>query len=171
MVLRNLRSPGRARASRRQNRSRFAPASLLAVELPMKWLAAGVLGLCLPACGLDRLALVVGDNQGLSDEKPLSYATRDAEQVFSTLSQLGGLDKGSGTLLLDADVDKVRLALQSIRARVKALKAQGRKCQILLYYSGHGSDEALHMQGASLPLSEVREYFAGLEADFKLLVA
>jgi len=137
----------------------------------MKWLAAGVLGLCLPASGLDRLALVIGDNEGLSDEKPLSYATRDAEQVYSTLSQLGGLDKGSGTLLLDADVDKVRLALKSIRERVRALKSQGRKCQILLYYSGHGSDEALHMEGASLPLSEVRDYFAGLEADFKLLIA
>ena len=50
-------------------------------------------------------------------------------------------------------------------------KIQGHKCQILLYYSGHGSDEALHMEGASLPLAEVRDYFAGLEADFKLLVA
>ena len=137
----------------------------------MRWLAAGVLGLCLPAWGLDRLALVVGDNAGLNEEKPLSYATRDAEQVYAALAQLGGLDKGQGTLLLDVGAAQVRLALKSIRERVRALKAQGRKCQILLYFSGHGSDEALHLEGESLPLSEVRDYFAGMEADFKLLIA
>jgi hypothetical protein len=133
--------------------------------------AAFALGLCLPAFGLDRLAIVVGDNTGLPDEKPLSYATRDAEQVFAALAQLGGLDKGAGTLLLDVGPDQVRLALKSMRERIRALKAQGRKSQLLVYYSGHGSDEALHMEGERLPLSEMRGIFAGMEADFKLLVA
>jgi uncharacterized caspase-like protein len=134
-------------------------------------LAAFALASCLPVFGLDRLAIVVGDNTGLSDEKPLSYATRDAEQVFAALAQLGGVDQGSGTLLLDVGPDQVRLALKSMRERIRALKAQGRKSQLLVYYSGHGSDEALHLEGERLPLSEVRGYFAGMEADFKLLIA
>ncbi|HKP94202.1 MAG TPA: caspase family protein [Fibrobacteria bacterium] len=136
-----------------------------------KGLAAGILLLGLPACGLDRLALVVGDNEGLADEKPLSYATRDAEQVYAALVQLGGVDKGAGYLLLEADAAKVKLALGDMRARVQSLKARGRKVQVLIYYSGHGSDQALHVQGESLPLAEVRDYFSGLAADFKLLIA
>jgi hypothetical protein len=133
--------------------------------------AAFAFGLCLPASGLDRLAIVVGDNTGLPDEQPLSYATRDAEQVFAALVQLGGVDKGAGTLLLDVGPDQVRLALKSMRERIRALKAQGRKSQLLVYYSGHGSDEALHLEGERLPLSEMRGIFAGMEADFKLLIA
>src|SRR3954465_8285086 len=120
MVLRALRHRGRARARRRPARRLPARARLLAFEFPMRWLAAGVLGLCLPVCGLDRLALVVGDNAGLPEEKPLSYATRDAEQVYAALPQLGGLDKGQGTLLLNVGAAPVRLALKSIRERVRA---------------------------------------------------
>lgn len=141
----------------------------------MRFLAALILAsglaLCPPASALVRIAIVMGNNTGLPEEKPLSYATRDAEQVYSTLIQLGGADKGQGCLLLDADVGKVRIALRDVGQRLHALKRQGQKVQVLIYFSGHGSDEALHMNGETLPLSDIRAYFKEIEADFKLLIA
>ena len=110
----------------------------------MRLLPALILALCLPAGALVRLAIVVGNNSGLADEKTLSFATRDAEQVYAALLQLGGADKGQGVLLLDADADKVRAALKDVGRRMRAHKAQGQKVQVLIYFSGHGSDEALH---------------------------
>jgi hypothetical protein len=137
----------------------------------MKLLAVLLLGLCLPATALVRIAIVMGNNTGLADEKPLSYATRDAEQVYRTLLQLGGADKGQAYLLVDADVSKVRIALKDVANRLRAFKAQSRQVQVLIYFSGHGSGDALHMNGEKLPLDDIRAYFHEIEADFKLLVA
>lgn len=137
----------------------------------MRLLPAMVLALCLPAGALVRIAIVVGNNAGLADEKALNFATRDAEQVYAALLQLGGADKGQGVLLLDADAGKVRTALKDAGRRLHALKVQGQKVQMLIYFSGHGSDEALHVNGEKVPLEEIRAYFREVEADFKLLIA
>jgi hypothetical protein len=124
-----------------------------------------------PARGLVRMAVVLGNNSGLPEDKPLSYATRDAEQVYATLLQLGGLDKGQGYLLLDPSVAKVRTVFRECRNRVRASRAAGEKIQLLIYFSGHGSDKALHMGGEALPLDEIRTYFRETEADLKVLIA
>jgi hypothetical protein len=137
----------------------------------MKLLPALVLLCSLPCLALVRVAIVIGNNSGLPDEKPLGYATRDAEQVYSALVQLGGADKGQGWLLLDADAGKVKAALKDAGRRVHALKAQGQQVQMLIYFSGHGSDESLHLNGENLPLADIRAWFKGSEADFKLLIA
>jgi hypothetical protein len=137
----------------------------------MRLLLAVVLALCLPARALVRIAIVVGNNAGLADEKTLSFATRDAEQVYAALLQLGGADKGQGVLLLDADAGKVRAALKDVGRRLHTLKTQGQKVQVLIYFSGHGSDAALHVNGEKVPLEEIRAYFKEIEADFKLLIA
>jgi len=51
----------------------------------MKTLPALFLAFCLgaglPCSALVRIAVVMGNNTGLPQEKPLSYATRDAEQT------------------------------------------------------------------------------------------
>ncbi|MDQ3001967.1 MAG: caspase family protein, partial [Fibrobacterota bacterium] len=123
------------------------------------------------ASGLVRMAVVLGNNSGLPEDKTLSFATRDAEQVYATLLQLGGLDKGQGYLLLDPSVAKVRTVFRECRNRVRALQATGEKVQLLIYFSGHGSDRALHMEGEALPLDEIRSYFRETEADLKVLIA
>jgi hypothetical protein len=130
-----------------------------------------LLCLCLPCEALVRMAIVIGNNAGLEEEKPLSYATRDAQQIYTALMQLGGVDQGRGNLLLDPTVDQVRLAFKDAAGRVGAFRAQGEKVQLLIYYSGHGSDLALHMNGEKLPLSDIRSYFRDLAADLKLLIA
>lgn len=124
-----------------------------------------------PAFPLARMAIVMGNNVGLVDEKPLSYATRDAEQVYDALRQLGGMDQGRGSLLLNPSVSQVRAAFREAGSRIGGLRSQGQKVQLLIYYSGHGSDDALHINGDKLPLDEIRAYFKDLAADLKLLIA
>lgn len=118
-----------------------------------------------------RMSIVFGNNAGLEDEKPLLFATRDAEQIHATLLELGGSDKGGSVLLLDPPVSRVMAAFWDARKRVGELRKQGKKVQLLIYYSGHGGDAALHMNGEKLPLESIRDYFRQSEADLKLLVA
>lgn len=125
----------------------------------------------MPAYSMVRMAVFIGNNIGLADDKPLRYATRDAEQVKAALSELGGIDKGRGQLLLDPDAGKVLAVLQATRDAIVALRGQGQQVQLLLYYSGHGSEDALHMNGEKLPMAKVRGYFKDLEANLKILIA
>ncbi|HKP96851.1 MAG TPA: caspase family protein [Fibrobacteria bacterium] len=130
-----------------------------------------VLGTALQADALVRMAIVVGNNSGLANENPLSYAVHDAEKVYATLLQLGGLDQGKGYLLLDPDVARVKDAFREVRARSQSFRGQGRKVQILVYFSGHGSVDALHLNGAKLPMGDIRAFFQDVDADLKLLIA
>ena len=136
----------------------------------MKTLLALLL-LCSQAPALVRMAVVFGNNSGLAGEKPLQYATRDAAQVHATLLQLGGLAGGDGYLLSDMPVDKVLAVLREVSGRIRALRSKGEKVQLLIYYSGHGGEEALHMNGKKLPIADIRKYFLDSQADLKILIA
>ncbi len=127
--------------------------------------------LAAPALSMVRMAVIIGNNTGLEDDKPLQYATRDADQVHSAMIQLGGVDKGCDYLLLEPDVAKVMPIFEDARRRILALRGEGQKVQLLIYYSGHGSEEALHLKGVKLPLSRIKEFFNGMEADLKILIA
>jgi hypothetical protein len=127
--------------------------------------------LCINGFGMVRMAVIIGNNFGLEEDKPLQFATRDAQQVFDVMSQLGGIDAGRGYLLLDPDVSKALTAFDDARRRISGLRAEGQKVQLLIYYSGHGSEEALHMNGEELPLARIRGFFHDMDADLKILIA
>ncbi|MDB5103298.1 MAG: peptidase caspase catalytic subunit p20 [Fibrobacteres bacterium] len=130
-----------------------------------------LLAIWLPGSAMVRMAVVIGNNIGLEDDKPLQFATRDAEQVNAAMEQLGGIDKGRGYLLLDPDVAKVMSTFEDARRTIVSLRNDGQKVQLLIYYSGHGSEEALHLNGEKLALSRIREFFREMEADLKILIA
>ncbi len=124
-----------------------------------------------PSYALIKMALVIGNNTGMDDEKPLQYATRDAKQIYETLGQLGGMDKGKSYLLLDLSVAKVMTALREASNRIQTLHKEKQKVQLLIYFSGHGSEDALHLNGEKLPIAQIREYFTSMDADLKILIA
>jgi Caspase domain len=124
-----------------------------------------------PATALVRMAVIAGNNEGLSSDPLLRYAAKDAENVRNALEQLGGVDKKHSHLLLNADVKTFLSKLQESRRTIHAIKTSGEKVQLLIYYSGHGSQEALHLNGERLPLDRIRSEFKDLGADLKLLIA
>lgn len=138
----------------------------------MPMLALALLLACAsPATAMVRMAIFIGNNTGLENEKPLQYATRDAQQVHAVMLQLGGVDKGREHLLLDPEVRHVMAAFAEVRRKIADLRKENRKVQLLIYYSGHGSGEALHVNGEKLPLAWIREAFGEMDADLKILVA
>jgi hypothetical protein len=124
-----------------------------------------------PAYSLVRMAVIAGNNEGLSSDPMLRFAVNDAENVKNALEQLGGVDKQHSHLLLNVDAAQFLSKLQETRRAILTLKAEGEKVQLLLYYSGHGSQDALHMNGEKLPLDRIRTEFKDLGADLKLLIA
>src|SRR5689334_13418186 len=92
-----------------------------------------------------RAILTVGANLGLPGEEPLQFAEDDAQRVHDIMRELGGVDSDHAFLLM-------RPSAAALRAAIKALKGD----ELFFYFSGHGTERALHMGGEEFPLADLR---------------
>jgi hypothetical protein len=116
------------------------------------------------------LALLVGVNEGLAEERLLKYAGRDAEGMEEALRESGTFAKEDVFLLANPTLDRFRSSIEAMRVRIHDLRRAGVQTSVLLYYSGHGSAGGLHMHGRNLPREEVNDLLGSLESDLKILI-
>src|ERR1051325_4100360 len=88
-----------------------------------------------------RLAIVLGNNQGLSGDVPLRFAESDASKVARALVDLGGFRSDEVHLILGTTP-------AALRDRLARLPSAG-DGEVLFYYSGHADPRRLHMSGAT----------------------
>jgi hypothetical protein len=129
------------------------------------WLVASVAH---PA--VERIAVAIGCNEGLASERPLLYAARDAENMVRLLQKQGNFAKDRTYLLVNPSVGGVREVLTEVRGRIKEVRRAGSQALIFLYYSGHGSAEALHIHGKRLGRNELSAYFESLDAELRIML-
>jgi len=110
--------------------------------------------------GGERLAIVVGDNAGDSSDVTLRYAESDAARVASAL-RAGGFAASEVHVLADATASDVRRTIADVRERLQLL---------VVYYSGHGDAESLHLAGTRLPITELRDLVQAAPAAARVLV-
>jgi hypothetical protein len=119
---------------------------------------------------VENLALIIGVDEGLASDRALKYASRDAQRMARVIRELGGFDKDRVYLLLNPGLPRVLSSLEEIRGRVKELKRAGAQTSVLLYYSGHGSAEGLHVKGRRFAREEVNALVESLESDLKIVI-
>ncbi len=135
---------------------------------PVWWVLSAVSALPAPARDV-RVAVVVGNNEGLDGEEPLAYAEEDARKIHRLLVDLGGLDPERAYLVTAQNSAAVWQALSAAAGRVEELARQG-PTTFILYISAHADQEALHLNGERLPLAELRGRLSGLSAALRLVV-
>ncbi len=121
----------------------------------------------LPASAARRFALVIGANAGEPNEVRLRYAESDAERMARILRDVGGFEASDVLLLTQVDAENVRRALIGLNARVRAERGEA---LLFVYYSGHGSADALHLAGSRFDMSELKELVSGSPAKQRVLV-
>jgi hypothetical protein len=136
-----------------------APVSLL-LALALALAAPGLARAETLPSGLRRFALVVGNNTGGSDTRPLMYAADDARKVHAVLTELGGVRRDDAALLLDRSADELMRALQSLETRALEASRQGQRTALFVYYSGHAKEGALRLGNSRLPLDQLKQRLA-----------
>ncbi|MFP4522043.1 MAG: caspase domain-containing protein, partial [Fibrobacterota bacterium] len=119
----------------------------------------------------EKFALIIGNNTGLSEDPPLKYAAADAQKVYKVLTDIGKINSDRAYLMLNKSVSEIRGIFRETLGRTKEISLSGGDSYVMIYYSGHGSREALHIRGERLLISDVKEYFSEMKAKVKLLVA
>jgi Caspase domain len=161
-------------AHERSGRTRRDGLALL-VGMPMRlvvpalavWLVASVA----PAhADTERYAVVIGDNRGASDEQPLRFAESDAQRFADLLADIGGVPGENQVVLRGNSADQVRRALIATNERIRTAPRSAADAVLLVYYSGHGDADALHLGDTALPLRELEALVRGSPAAVRILV-
>jgi hypothetical protein len=111
-----------------------------------------------------RKILIIGSDIGLRDEDPLRHAVEDARRMAAVLTELAGSDAPDVRLLANPTVEVVLHALGSLAAPPRAGDA------VIVYFSGHGDQTALHIGGESLLLERLRQMLATVDAPLKIII-
>lgn len=111
-----------------------------------------------------RVLVVVGSEHGLAGEWPLTYAVRDAENFARVMVDLGDVSSDHVIALRDPTPRDV---LGALRSADKLMEAGS---TLLVFYSGHGSESALHLRNERLELSTLHAELRRVRAGLRLLV-
>lgn len=121
----------------------------------------------LPPAELPRFAVVIGANRGQAGEKPLRYAAEDARRVADTLRTVGRFPPDQIAVAIEPSSEELRAILQRTNARLRAVQGDS---LLVVYYSGHGDAENLHLGGTRLAIGELRTLLDGSPASSRVLV-
>src|SRR5215831_7541632 len=122
------------------------------------------------AQALHRFAVVIGNDGGGRDTRPLLYARADARKVHDILIRLGGVRAEDADLVLDGTADDVLAALGATERRADAARRAGERTALIIYYSGHAKDGALRLGETRLPLDAVKGRLAQAPVDIRIAI-
>jgi hypothetical protein len=112
------------------------------------------------------LALVVGENHGLSSEDTLRFALDDADRMAAVLVEVAGFAPADVLVLKGANNAQLRAALGQLAVRL----AEAPHEKLLVYVSSHAGEGALHLAGTVLPMSELVDFVKRAPVQVGLLV-
>ena len=119
---------------------------------------------------VERYAVIVGQDAGAADEQRLRFAESDAQQVAELLGEVGGVPDENQVVLRGKSAEQMRRALIATNERIRTGRNAGRDAVLIVYYSGHGDADALHLGDSQLPLRELEALVRGSAAQVRILV-
>ncbi len=132
-----------------------------------------ILGLAMAAgvarADVQRFAIVVGNNEGATGDRPLYFAEVDAKKMQGVLTELGGVSLLNTKVLLGKGRNDVLRAMGEIRAPIASAKANGTETVLYFFYSGHADDQQLHLgRGGGLSWDELEDQLEKSGADVRV---
>lgn len=115
-----------------------------------------------------RYALIVGNDQGGGDTRPLRYAGEDARRVYDVLTQVGGVQPADTALVLNQPVGELWRALSVLEARIAYGRQSGERTLLIFYFSGHAKDGELRLGETRVRLDEIKARLSSGLADIRI---
>lgn len=124
--------------------------------------------LCVQVAHAQRFAVVIGNNVGRAHEQPLQFAERDASRVADLLTSVGSMQPDHVILAQGTTAHTARRSLIAINERIRTQTSSAE--MLLVYYSGHGDAESLHLGTSNLAMAELEGLVRGSAARLRILI-
>ncbi|MGL1935008.1 MAG: caspase family protein [Fibrobacterales bacterium] len=119
---------------------------------------------------VERIGLFIGNNNGLFNERDLSYATRDAREMAAVFRDSKNFDADRVYLLENPSLEKITSSLNQIQGRIAELHKSNKQSMLVFYYSGHGSSDALHIDGKKFDRTTLLSTIESVQSDVKIII-
>jgi hypothetical protein len=120
-----------------------------------------------PAVGGERVAVIIGANQGHQPEDlTLRYAQEDARALQEVLTNLGGFQKADVHLMLEPEADTITDKLAELSETLSNQSPE----MFLFFYSGHAGLDGLHPGTSTLTGKNLREHLDRIPAKVHLSI-
>ncbi|HLK91661.1 MAG TPA: caspase family protein [Polyangia bacterium] len=119
---------------------------------------------------LHRYAVIVGNDSGGADTRPLLYAGADAGKVYDILTRLGGVRTEDANLIVDGAASDVLNAIAKVEKQATDAARHGEHTALFFYYSGHAKDGALRLGESRLPIDALRGLVAAAPVDVRIVI-
>jgi hypothetical protein len=134
---------------------------------------AALLALLLLLCGAARadpirVLVAVSHARGSDGEPALQHSTEDADSVRDVLTSLGGVGSGAAIRLVDPSVAAFQTGID--RARAVAATHPPAEVTFVLYFSGHGDRDRIHLGAETIPIAELLERARAVPAALRIVV-
>lgn len=138
------------------------------------WLLSVTLGvLAAPAAQAGetvRWLLAIGSNDGGPGRVLLKHAGTDAESMKQVLEDLGDLDPSRAIVVPDPSSANVATAFTGLGTMLSLARSQGRRSEVIVYYSGHADERGLRPHGDLIAWADLRRMIGDLDAEVKIAV-
>jgi hypothetical protein len=115
-----------------------------------------------------RILVAAGASSGLPNDRPLAHPNDDAAGVRDVLTSLGGVRSDTTIFLPEVTKDSLLAALD--RAEAIARQHLPDEVTVIVYFSGHGDRDALHIRGESLPMADLSSRVSAIPAALRVVV-
>lgn len=124
------------------------------------------------ASAAEKFAVIVGNNKGDPGEVELRYAESDAQKIYDTLKDLGGVPPANMVLLRGEQTSTLLRTLVATNDRIRSVMTNPENQAVLfVYFSGHADSAALHLAGTRFELGQLEQIVRGSSASFRILVS
>lgn len=118
-----------------------------------------------------RIAVLVGNNVGADNRKPLRYAENDTQRVRRALQEVAGFRAENIFLANGLKKESLNHLLGKVEARVEeAGTLHNSRTLVLFYFSGHSDGRNLEMGAERFPFSRVKAWLTDSGATVKMAV-
>lgn len=115
-----------------------------------------------------RIALVVGANQGAKKDVDLLYAESDALRFSDVLKEIGSFDRVD--VMRAPSAAQLAQELTEMTKDIKELKKMGKQVFFLFFYSGHGDEGGLHLGETVMSSEDLLDLLSRSEADLRIAI-
>ena len=120
------------------------------------------------SAGVQRWAVLVGNNEGHPSATPLYFAELDAKKMQRILTDQGGVSDPDVRVLLGRSRNDVFFTMGALRAPIAAARARGDQTVIYFYYSGHADDTELQLGRSGITWAELASLLDHTGADVRV---
>lgn len=120
--------------------------------------------------GVERYGLYIGSNDGGKNQERLLYAGTDAIAFQKIMTEIGGISKSNGILLLDPAKEDVDNAFEVISELMKKKQKDAKRSEFVFYYSGHSDENALLLGKTKYDYSSLKAAITNVPSDVHVVI-